>query len=130
MATILLVEDEPLVLQTLAAAIESKGHAVVTATNGNEGLEKFAERPFDLVVTDIVMPQKEGMETIIELRRLDPDVKILAISGGGRTGNLEFLKMAEGLGAVTSLKKPIKLAELFEALGKCLDESPAAAKRA
>lgn len=127
MATILLVEDEPLVLQTLAAAIESKGHAVVTATNGNEGLEKFAERPFDLVVTDIVMPQKEGMETIIELRRLDPDVKILAISGGGRTGNLEFLKMAEGLGAVTSLKKPIKLADLFEALGKCLGEKSAAA---
>jgi YesN/AraC family two-component response regulator len=120
MANILLVEDEPLVSETLASAMKSKGHTVVTAGNGVEGLKRFAEKPFDLVVTDIIMPDKEGIEMILEMRRHQPDAKIIAISGGGRTGNVEFLKMAGSLGAMATLKKPIRLAEFLAVLNDCL----------
>ena len=103
-------------------AITSKGHMVVTATNGIEGMQKFSAGKFDLVITDIIMPDKEGIELIMEMKRHTPGVKILAISGGGRTGNVEFLKMATKLGAVASLKKPIRLAEFYKVLSQCLGE--------
>ena len=124
MARILLVDDEPLVIQTLSDALTTKAHEVVTAANGVEGMAKFKIGEFDLVITDIIMPDKEGIEFIMELRRLSPSVKIIAISGGGRTGNVEFLKMATKLGAVAALKKPIRLAEFYSVLSRCLAESP------
>lgn len=127
MANILLVEDELLVSETLSSAMKSKGHTVVTASNGVDGLKRFAERPFDLVVTDIIMPDKEGIEMILEMRRHKPNTKIVAISGGGRTGNVEFLKMAESLGATATLKKPIRLADFLNVLNECLG-TPGAAK--
>ena len=128
MATILLVEDEPLVAETLSSAMQGKGHYVVTAANGDDGLRRFVERPFDLIVTDIIMPDKEGIEMILEMRRLKPNAKIVAISGGGRTGNVEFLKMAGSLGAMATLNKPIRLAEFFKVLEQCLDDGSGAAK--
>jgi YesN/AraC family two-component response regulator len=120
MANILLVEDEPLVVETLSIAIRSKGHTCTTASNGAEGLKKFVEDHFDLVITDIVMPGKEGIETIMEMRRQVPGAKIIAISGGGRIGNVDFLGMAQNLGAMSSLKKPIRLDDLFSLLESCL----------
>jgi YesN/AraC family two-component response regulator len=126
MANILLVEDEPLVLETLSTAIKSNGHTVVTAPNGVQGLKRFAEQQFDLVVTDIIMPDKEGIEMILEMRRQKPDAKIVAISGGGRTGSVEFLKMAESFGAVATLKKPIRLAEFLSVLRECLGDGSSA----
>ena len=128
MANVLLVEDEPLVLETLSSAIKSSGHTVVTASNGVLGLKRFAEQQFDLVVTDIIMPDKEGIEMILEMRRQKPDAKIVAISGGGRTGNVEFLKMAESFGAMATLKKPIRLAELLKVLSEYLGDGPATAE--
>jgi YesN/AraC family two-component response regulator len=128
MATILLVEDEPLVSETLCSAMKGKGHTVVMAANGVEGLKRFAEGSFDLVVTDIIMPDKEGIEMILEMRRLKSDAKIVAISGGGRTGNVEFLRMAGTLGAMATLNKPIRLADFFNVLNRCLGEGSDAAK--
>jgi YesN/AraC family two-component response regulator len=122
------VEDEPLVSETLCSAMNGKGHTVVMAANGAEGLRQFTERSFDLVVTDIIMPDKEGIEMILEMRRHKPDAKIVAISGGGRTGNVEFLKMAESLGAMATLKKPIRLAEFFNVLNQCLGDGVGAAR--
>ena len=124
MARILLVDDEPLVIQTLSDALTTKGHEVVTAADGLDGMAKFKAGEFDLVITDIIMPDKEGIEFIMELRRHSPSVKIIAISGGGRTGNVEFLKMATKLGAVAALKKPIRLAEFYSVLSRCLAGSP------
>ena len=124
MANILLIDDEPLVVETLSSAIISKRHTVVTAANGVEGMKKFTEGSFDLVITDIIMPDKEGIELIMEMKRHAPGVKIIAISGGGRTGNVEFLKMATKLGAVASLKKPIRLAEFYSVLDQNLDGPP------
>ena len=128
MANILLVEDESLVSETLSSAMKSKGHTVVVAVNGVEGMKKFTEGRFDLVVTDIIMPDKEGIGLIMEMRREAPNVKIVAISGGGRTGNVEFLKMAHDLGAMATLKKPIRLAEFFAVLSECLSEGPGTTK--
>jgi YesN/AraC family two-component response regulator len=126
MAHILLVDDEPLVVEALSTAITNKGHTVVTATNGNEGMEQFTKGAFDLVITDIIMPDKEGIEMIMEMRRQAPGTRIVAISGGGRTGNVEFLHMAKKLGAIATLKKPIRLAEFYETLEQCLGTSPRA----
>jgi len=120
MARILLIEDEPGVRETLAAALESKGHIAVVASNGREGLEKYRADAFDLVVTDIIMPEKEGIETIKELRALNPDVKVVAISGGGRTGNMDFLKIAKGLGALQTITKPIRLKAFHDIINSCL----------
>ena len=120
MANILLVDDEPLVVETLSNAMTSKGHAVTTAVNGKEGMKRFAEAAFDRVITDIIMPDKEGIEMIMEMLRQAPGTKIVANSGGGRTGNVEFLEMAKTLGASATLKKPIRLAELYETLDQCL----------
>jgi len=120
MAHILLVDDEQLVVDTLRAAIQSKGHTVETASNGLQGISKYSDTRFDLVITDIIMPDKEGIGMILEMRRETPDVKIIAISGGDRTGNIEFLKMAAKLGAAATLKKPIHLAEFFQVLEACL----------
>jgi YesN/AraC family two-component response regulator len=125
MAHVLLIDDEPLVVETLSNALTAAGHTVVTALNGVEGLKKYAAGNFDLVITDIIMPDKEGIELIMELRRQAPNVKIIAISGGGRTGNVEFLKMATKLGAVAALKKPIRLAEFYELLKTVLDDRSA-----
>jgi len=122
MASILLVDDEPLVVESLTLAMESKGHSVVTAGNGAEGLKRFGERAFDVVITDIIMPDTEGIETIREMKRRKPDAKIIAMSGGGRTGAGEFLKMARNLGATATLTKPIRLSDLFRTLNECLDD--------
>jgi YesN/AraC family two-component response regulator len=122
MANILLVDDEPLVVETLSSAMASKGHTVVTAANGIDGMKKFTEGKFDLVITDVIMPDKDGIELIMELRRHAPTVKVVAISGGGRTGNVEFLKMATKLGATAALSKPIQLAEFYSVLRQCLGE--------
>jgi len=124
MANVLLVDDEPLVVEALSSAIRSKGHTCVTASDGIEGLKKFSQTCFDLVITDIIMPEKEGIELILQMRRKMPDTRIIAISGGGRTGgNIEVLRMAEQLGAMASLKKPIRLDEFFSVLDRCLNAS-------
>ena len=125
MANILLVEDDPLVRETLSTAIRTKGHSVVAASNGLEGLKHFEQGRFDLVITDIIMPDMEGIGMIMQLLSKAPETKIIAISGGGRTGGHEFLTMAERLGAAAVMKKPIRLADLHALLSKYLDRQPA-----
>jgi YesN/AraC family two-component response regulator len=123
MARILLVEDEFLVSETLSSVMANEGHTVVRAVNGNEGLKKYADGPFDLVITDIIMPEREGIGMILEIRRRTPNAKVVAISGGGRTGPTEFLRMAKELGAMAVMQKPIRLAEFSRVLKECLATS-------
>ena len=120
MALVLVVDDEPLMRRTLRSALEAAGHQVEEAKDGNEGLQKFSEIAPDLVITDIVMPDREGVETIGQLRRLDPDVPIIAMSGGGSVGGTLFLELAEQLGATRTVAKPIRNAELLRLLDECL----------
>src|ERR1700680_3570404 len=104
--TVLVVEDDPVVRQTVAMLLEDNGFQVVTADNGADGLRKFQQGNFDIVLTDIIMPEKEGISLIADLRRAEPDVKIIAMSGGSRLGNLDFISIAKKLGANAGLRKP------------------------
>lgn len=110
---VLVIDDEELVRDTLRRALESAGIEVVVAADGREGLKAYLANPTDVVVTDILMPEKEGIETIIELKREHPDVKIVAISGGDRAGNTDFLEMAGLLGADRIMQKPFRPKELL-----------------
>jgi DNA-binding response OmpR family regulator len=105
MAKILVIDDEPAVRTMLKDALEPE-HTILEAGNGIEAMKVFAGQAFDLVITDIIMPDQEGIETIVEIRKLKPGQKIIAMSGGGRTKTIEFLKIAERLGANQVLKKP------------------------
>jgi len=120
MPRILVIDDEPTVRRYFARVLEMAGHAVDVAENGREGMRVFrAIRP-DLVITDILMPESDGIEIITELKQDFPDTKIIAISGGGSVGPHGYLKAAELLGANVVLEKPIKATQLREAVDKIL----------
>jgi DNA-binding response OmpR family regulator len=120
---ILIIDDEDQPRRMLQQVLARAGYEVIEARNGNEGLQYFRDRPTDLIITDILMPEKEGLETIIDIRREFPAVKIIAISGGGRTGNLNFLEVAKRLGAQHTLQKPFELQEMLGAVRDLLQES-------
>lgn len=126
MARILLVDDEPFLLEMLASAVEAKGHTVDTASNGAKGLKRFTERSFDLVITDIIMPDMEGLGMIQALRRQDPHAKIIAMSGGGAFGSLDVLGFAREFGAMAALTKPVGLQEFWNVVNGCLGEKASA----
>lgn len=122
MVRILIIDDEEPIRFTLRAILQKAGYEIAEATNGEEGLALQREQPFDLIITDIIMPEKAGVETIIDLRSNYPDLKIIAISGGGRTRNLDFLKIAKQYGADKYLTKPFSRDELLAVIQSCLGE--------
>lgn len=123
MARILIVDDEKNVRFTLGKALKSHRHEVFDAADGNEALKVLKQCKIDLVVTDIIMPNREGLETIQEIRMNWPEVKIIAISGGGRVRNGEFLKVAKKIGADLVLKKPFSMNAFTDEIRKLLDGS-------
>jgi len=116
MARILIIDDDAQLRATLREVLEREGYEVVEAPNGREGLERYQEAPTEVMITDILMPEQEGLETIMILRRVDPQAKIIAISGGGQTGRMDFLHLAAMLGAQRTLRKPFRPQELLEAV--------------
>lgn len=117
MARILVIEDEDHIRTLLGKMLEQEGYEVLTASNGKEGLKVFhSTPPIDVIVTDIFMPEKEGLETINEIKKDFPDVKIIAISGGGQKGNLSFLTIAKHIGANITLRKPFNIEDLSNAI--------------
>lgn len=121
MQRILVIDDEDQVRATLRKMLENAGYEVVEAGNGNEGIRLYQENPTDLVITDIIMPDKEGMETIWDLKREYPNVKIIAISGGGGFEPGPYLEIAEGFGAMRILSKPFDAEELLVAIRELLE---------
>jgi CheY-like chemotaxis protein len=118
---ILIIDDNPDILQLYSRVLKQAGYEVVEASNGKVGTMLYRENPTDLVITDIVMPEKEGIETIRELRRDYPDAKIIAISGGGNAmASSTCLLLAERLGAQRTLMKPIKIAELLQIVAEVI----------
>ena len=113
MARILIIDDEELIRETIRMKLEQNGHEVTEASNGAEGLRALAEGQIDLVVTDIIMPDQEGIETIRKIRQRDARIGIIAISGGGRGRGLQFLDIAQKLGANASLPKPFTGSQLL-----------------
>ncbi len=114
-ATILIVDDDSQVCDLLKQVLEGEGYSVMTAVNGQEGINLHRAHQADLIVLDILMPEKEGLETILELRREFPQVKIIAMSGGSERAKLNLLDLAKRLGAQYSLQKPFQL-EKFSTL--------------
>jgi YesN/AraC family two-component response regulator len=99
------------------------GHVVEEAPNGDVGLRKYPHFSPDLVITDILMPEKEGLETIQAIRKADPRAKIIAISGGGARGDMNFLFVAKKLGAQKVLPKPIERKAFIAAVNEVLNGS-------
>ena len=117
---VLVIEDDADVLETLGRVLEREGYLPILATSGRVGMTVFQMEEPALVITDLFMPEGEGIETIIEMRRLHPDAKIIAISGGGSLGNMQYLEMAAKLGATAVIPKPFAPAKLVDAVGRVL----------
>jgi CheY-like chemotaxis protein len=117
-AEILIIDDEASIRRLLVRVLRKAGHTVHEARNGEEGLEVFHQVHPELVITDIVMPDMEGIEVIRKLRQDAPTVPILAISGSGTP---LYLRAATGLGATAALAKPFDVAELLAVVGQLLE---------
>ncbi|MCX8043425.1 MAG: response regulator [Desulfobacterota bacterium] len=113
---ILVIEDDELVMSMLCKVLETEGYTVVRAENGAIGIKKFQEGGIDLVITDLIMPEKEGIETIRELKALDPQVNIIAISGGGILAPEQYLAIAKRLGVQRTFAKPFSRDEILAAV--------------
>ena len=110
MARILVIDDEQGIRELLQDMLTEAGHDVEVAADGREGLAVQRARPADLVITDIFMPEKEGIETIIELQQEFPAIKVIAVSGGGNQArSLDYLPTASQFGAVRTLPKPFDI---------------------
>jgi len=118
MPRILVVDDEEQVRRVLRLVLERAGYEVDTASDGNEAVASFDPARHDVVITDIVMPEKEGIETIQELRQKCAGVKIIAISGGGRVSPEEYLEWAKRFGVHCTYTKPINRDELLRTLSE------------
>jgi DNA-binding response OmpR family regulator len=128
MRRILIIDDDHHILLMIKKMLERAGFEVDLASNGNEGLELFKRMPVDLVITDIIMPEKEGLETIREMKRLRSDLKIIAISGGGKVSSDNYLNTAKIFGASRIMAKPFSQKQMVSAvrdlLGETSDENP------
>jgi CheY-like chemotaxis protein len=116
MKKVLVVDDDSGMRMILKRLLEREGHHVEEAWNGAEGIEKLRESGFDLVITDLVMPEKNGFELIHEVKNLRPGTKIIAFSGGGVMGSMACLEIARRDGASKTFPKPFDMAELLDAV--------------
>lgn len=118
---ILVIDDDEVVRLTITRALKGRGWSeIAEAGDGQEGVLLFSRIEPDLVITDILMPVKEGLETILEIKAFDPRAKIIAMCGGGSRHDLKFLNMAQQIGADRCLVKPIRPDDLFKAVSRVL----------
>ena len=113
MANILVIDDDEAVRDMVKSILAVGGHTVLFAADGRSGMQRMTEGKIDLIITDIIMPDQEGIETIQQLRRLGAKLPILAISGGGQRGHADFLSVARELGATDTLAKPFRAKDLI-----------------
>jgi len=116
MARILVIDDDEIVRAALSGVLNARGHEVTDTASGETAVRLHREQPFKLIITDILMPDFDGIEVIRRFRQVDPGVKIVAISGGGWADPDQFLSMAERLGAVATFSKPFDWEALVVAL--------------
>ena len=114
MALVLIVDDDPQMLRLLTDVVEMEKHDVLLAQDGALALEYFEHQVPDLIITDILMPNKEGLELISEVKEKYPDIKIIAYSGGGSSDPESYLEFASGMGADKVFSKPMPLGDLRE----------------
>jgi DNA-binding NtrC family response regulator len=116
MKRILVIDDDHHILLMLKKMLEKAGYEVDLASNGVDGLELFQKIKADLVITDIIMPEKEGLETIREMKRMRSDLKIIAMSGGGKISADNYLETARIFGASLVLEKPFSQKTMVDAV--------------
>lgn len=121
MADILIIDDDRQMRRLVTRILTGAGHTVREAADGREGVAMFEQQPAAMVITDIVMPGMEGIETIVNLRRDNPNVPIIAMSGGS---DPLYLRAAARLGATGSLKKPFTSRSLLELVDAMLGKTP------
>lgn len=114
MSKILLLEDDPALRENLRTGLESAGHQVTPAGDGRAGLKCLRTDDFDLVITDIFMPEADGIETLSRLRRACRHIPVIAMSGGGQQFGMDFLKLAGSMGAAVTLQKPFRISTMLE----------------
>lgn len=121
MARILVVDDDGAIRGAIRRLLVMEGYEVVEAINGREAIASFRQQPADLVITDIWMPDKDGLEVIRELHRINPDLPMIAMSGGSSRGQLDFLHHAEAFGACQVIQKPFEIEELVKSVRRLVD---------
>ena len=122
MATILIMDDEEAILGFLKERLIYEGFNILTALDGIEGLKLFNDNQIDFVITDIIMPSKGGIETIIEMKTICPKIQIIAMSGGGRNLPENYLEIVKHLGAKYTFAKPFKTSDLVTAVYELLEK--------
>lgn len=120
MASILVIDDNPEFREILRSHLEANGHRTFLASDGEQGLALLEREAIDIVLTDILMPQRDGLEVLREAKRRWPGLPVIAISGGGWIGANELLSMADRLGADTILQKPVRRDDLLSAVDEAL----------
>ncbi|HEY2953956.1 MAG TPA: response regulator [Candidatus Eisenbacteria bacterium] len=115
-----MIDDEDRIRRLLRTALEMEGHQVLEARQGNEGLEVIRTTAPDLVITDLMMPDKDGLEVLLALKREAPELKVIAMSGGGKLKMMEPLLVAEPLGAFAAVRKPFDLDVMLETVKRAL----------
>ncbi len=123
MGRILIIDDNQSLCEMLKLAMEKEGHEVITANDGDEAVALYCEQPADLIITDVFMPIKDGIEIILELQGRFSNLKIIVISGGGSTGvgTENVFIAAKEFGADYTFKKPLKIEELTKAVKSLID---------
>ncbi len=123
---ILVVDDEPSILSGIHDLLMTAfdGCEIYCAEDGLKATQLLENTSVDLIITDILMPEKEGLETITEVREKYPQIKIIAMSGGGKTGRMNFLQMAKELGASAVIDKPFDPSELIQTVRRLLEQAP------
>ena len=122
MARVLIIDDEAMIRDMLVQILEHEGYETITASDGKDGIKIYRENPADLIITDLLMPEKDGIETIMELHRDSQDVKIIAMSGGGKIDPETYLQIAKTMGAVEIITKPFDLRELLKTIQELLEQ--------
>ncbi len=121
MANILVVDDEEPIRSLVKQILLKDGHDIMEAENGQVACDMFGDADIDLIVTDLVMPEKNGIEMIMEIKRSQPKVKVIAISGGiGFSGQIDLLSVANLLGAKHIIKKPFGVDDVRDAVNDML----------
>jgi DNA-binding NtrC family response regulator len=121
---ILVVDDDPSIRRTLNILLSKAGYEVIQASDGSEAVRAWRDRGADLVITDLHMPNKDGIETIIELLSHTPGIRIIAMSGGGQSKRLDLLGNVALLGSVLTIEKPFTLAEMMTMVNRALKLKP------
>jgi CheY-like chemotaxis protein len=114
------MDDDELIIKMLRKALENSGYEVIAANNGREGVRLYGTTVVDLVISDILMPEMDGIEALKALRRMNPELKLIAVSGGGKRLKMDLLKVARILGATATFEKPYRIQDLLATVSRLL----------